>query len=227
MKFLRAFTLQVFFVLYVVELISAKPPKTLWQTGQLALWSDSLLTGALAYNWSAEMVMLRLPDGHIRTFSAAQVRRFDWFDQRQNKLRTFVSLESPLPINRTRQAFYEVWLNGPLTVVRRLKRAHGPFKRLFVNPTQCADTPMLSESLDQFDYFVHDEGRFLSLDWFYRDIYEPLLAAYDRELHQFIQDHNLNERTVLGRLILIDRFNYLSRHNPKTASVRSVSNALE
>lgn len=198
-----------------------------WHPGRLALSDQDTLKGDLSYNWSAEMVLLRQPNGHIRTYSAYQVREFEWFDFAQSKQRKFVSLSRSLAGQRTSQTFYEVCMDGSLPVVRRLKRPHGLFKRAFNHPGHYNDTQQLAQNMDYFEYFAYDDGRFLALDRFYTDIYEPRLATYDRELQTYMRNHNINERSLLGRIVLISQYNFLQQENQKTASNRSVDIAPE
>lgn len=198
-----------------------------WRAGQLTLQNDSIMTGELAYNWSAEIVMLRQASGCIRTFSARQVREFGWFDADLSKKRYFVSLTRPVTADKSEQGFYEVWLDGSLPVVRQLRRSRSMFRRSFERPVFYTDTRQLTQNPDQFDYFVYDDGQFWALDRFYTDIYAPLLARYDRELKQYVHIHNINDRSLLGRLVLIDRYNIMDRQNQQSASARTTGNGSE
>ena len=83
----------------------------------------------------------------------------------------------------------------------------------------------MSQNTDLFDYYVHDADRLMALDRFYVEIYEPLMTAYDRELQTYVQRHNLNTRTLLGRLVLIDQYNFLVQKDPRTASARGSINS--
>lgn len=215
------------FVLFFVSISSSKPLKTIWYSGELALFDNVTLKGDLSYNWSAEMVLLRQPNGHIRTYSAYQVKQFEWFDFAQSKQRKFISLSRELVDKRLNQTFYEVCLNGFLPVIRRLKRPHGLFKRAFNHPGQYNDTQQLAQNMDFFEYYAYDDGQFLALDRFYTDIYEPRLATYDRELQTYMRNHNINERSLLGRIVLIGQYNLLEQENQKTASSRSADIAPE
>jgi|GEM_PF-1552905 len=201
-------------------------PNPIWRNGQLTLWNRTTLQGDLSYNWAAEMILLRQTDGRVLTFSANQVNRFGWFDQALHKQRSFVSI-ADVADNNDRQAFFELCMDGPLAVVRRLHRPHGLFKRMFGNPAHYSDEPELAKSYEHFDYFVYDAGRLRAFDNYYLDIYDPLLMSYDRELKQYIMTHNINDRSLLGRLIIIDHFNHLVQQDPKTASVKLRSNVQE
>jgi hypothetical protein len=118
-------------------------------------------------------------------------------------------------------------MDGPLSVVRRLRKRHGLFKRAFGHPTHYTDQPTMAQNTDLFDYYVHDADRLMALDRFYLEIYEPLMTAYDRELQTYVQRHNINTRTLLGRLVLIDHYNFLVQKDPRTASARESVRAQE
>lgn len=220
MKSLLKFTFAFFFVLFLFDTSQAAQPKIIWRAGQLELWDRTTLEGDLTYNWAAEMVSLREAGGRVRTFSANQVARFSWFDYSVHKLRNFISLVRPINQEQEGQVFHEICMDGPLTVVRRLKKPHGLFKRWLNRPEQTNDQPAIAQDTDQFNYFVYDAGQLLDLDRFYKDIYTPLMTSYDRELNQYVERHNINNRTLAGRLVLIDRYNWMVQHDSKAASTK-------
>lgn len=205
--------------------IQASAQKIIWHAGQITFWNNTLLEGNISYNWLAEMVLMRQPDGRISTFSAEQVYSFGWFDYSQHKYRSFTSLQNKIAKGQTNQVFFEVCMDGSLTVVRRLKRPHGLWKRAFGHPSNFTDRPTIAKEPDHFDYFVHDAGRLVSLDRFYTDIYTPIMIIYDQELTRYVQRHNLNDRTLLARLVLIDQYNILVQHDTRTASARQYGTA--
>ncbi|RYF63556.1 MAG: hypothetical protein EOO39_28310 [Cytophagaceae bacterium] len=225
MKTVYTFTFSVFFVFFSLTAICASYPKVIWHAGHIELWDRTDLEGDLSYNWAAEMVSVRQEDGRIRTFSANQVARFGWFDYSQHRLRNFISLVKPVDKDLTNQAFYEVCMDGSLTVVRRLRQSHGLLKGLLSHPAHATDQPDMAQNMDLFDYFVYDAGRLLTLNRFYIDIYEPLMTTYKKELHQYIQIHNINDRTLPGRLVLIDRYNWFVQQDSKAASAKGVADA--
>lgn len=225
MKTLYTFLFSIIIVFFSSSPAQASHPKIIWHAGHIELWDRTDLEGDLSYNWAAEMVSIRQEDGRIRTFSANQVARFGWFDYSQHKLRNFVSLVKPVDKGRTNQVFYEVCMEGSLAVVRRLRQSHGLLKHLLTHPAQATDQPSLTENTDLFDYFVSDAGRLLAFNRFYIDIYEPLMATYQKELRQYAQTHNINDRALLGRLVLIDRYNWFVQHDSKAASAKGVSDA--
>ncbi|AKD57080.1 hypothetical protein [Spirosoma radiotolerans] len=225
MKKAYVFIFSTIFVLFSLTSSKASYPKVIWHAGHVELWDRTDLEGDLSYNWAAEMVSIRQEDGRVRTFSANQVARFGWFDYSQHKLRNFVALANPADKGLINQVFYEVCMDGSLTVVRRLRQSHGLLKRLLSHPTHATDQPSLTENIDLFDYFVYDAGRLLALNRFYTDIYEPLMTTFKKEIRQYVQTHNINDRLLPGRLLLIDRYNWFVQHDSKAASVKGVADA--
>lgn len=205
-------------VFFTVLPVQASSPKITWQTGHLLLWDKAVLEGDLSYNWAAEMVSLRQPDGRIRTFSANQVSEFGWFDYSQHKQRNFVALAKNLDKDRVSQSFFEICMDGSLAVVRKLRTRHGFLKRLFSHPVYSNDQPTLTQNTEHFDYFVYDAGRLLAMNRFYIDIYDPLMRGYERELRRYVLAHNIDDRTLPGRLVLIDHYNWLMQNDTKAAS---------
>lgn len=213
-------TIYLLIVLFFASPAQAALPETAWRTGHLTLWDKTVLEGELSYNWCIELVLFRQSDGRVRTFSADQVSQFSWFDFADLKERDFVSLSNPAKNARPGQIFVEVCMDGPLRVVRRLRPLRGFFKGVFSHPAHFTDQPAFAQNTDYFDYFVYDAGRLRALDRFYIDIYRPLMTTYDKELQAYVAIHNINDRTLPGRLVLIDYYNFLTQQDSRSASAR-------
>ncbi|GAB3890324.1 hypothetical protein GCM10028825_26750 [Spirosoma agri] len=188
--------------------------------------NKEIVYGDLSYNWSTETVLLRQPNGRVCAFSASQVEQFGWFDTKLDKQRSFIALSDQVD-PRDKRGFYEIYMDGPLAVVRKIRRPRGLFKRSFSHPAYYNDQPQLAQNTDLFCYFVYDAGRLRAFDRFYLDIYEPLMTAYAQKIQQYVDTHNINERSLLGRLVVVDHYNFLVQQDPETASVKAASNAQE
>ncbi len=222
MKLRFAIIFPLLITLFCVSPIFAALPKPNWHSGQITRWDKTILIGDLYYNWLMKTVLFRQADGRIRSFSANQVSQFGWFDFTTNTYRDFRVLNHQVAGDRSSQAFFEVCMDGPLTVIRQLKPLRGLRKHLFSHPAYFADKPALSQNTDFFDYFVYDAGRLRAVDRFYTDVYEPLMTAYKAKLDHYVQVHNLNNRTLLGRLVLIDQYNTMVRQEARMASVKGL-----
>ena len=219
--------LLLFIALFFVSKIHASTAGIIWHAGQATLWEGSILTGDVAYNWCAEAVQIRHRNGQISTFSSRQVREFGWFDYSMHKNRNFVSLSTSFKSEHPQLAFFEIFIDGQLPVIRRLDLPHGWLSRKLGHPKQYFDNPTLAQDTGLFTYFAYDEGQFLAVDHFYKEIYQPKLAMFDQELSRYSQVHNLNENTLLGKLMLINRYNFLAEENQKTASIKSENQFVE
>ncbi|MBD2700593.1 hypothetical protein IC229_08100 [Spirosoma sp. BT702] len=213
-------------VLFSVSFVQANVPKPSWQAGKIVLWNNEVLEGELVYNWLVETVQFRQEDGRIRLFPADQIRQFGWFDTHQNRQRDFMALTDVVSHPETYR-IYEVCMDGPLAVVRRLKRPRGLWKRTIGSPVHFNDKATLAQNPDFFDYYVHDAGRLLALDRYYKDIYEPLMTSYAKQIDTYTETHNINDRTLMGRLILISHYNTLVEQSSSTASARNLIQARE
>lgn len=223
MKLVYKLILSTLIVLFHVFSVQASLPKPTWKSGQLILLNHTLLEGDLSYNWLMETVLFRHTDGRVQTFSANQVDQFGWFDFSIHQYRKFKALASDDKTKPyTRHAFFEICMDGSLTVVRNLRQPHGLFKRVFSHPAYFVDQPIMAQNTDYFNYYVYDSGRLLALDRFYTDIYDPIMTAYDKVLKRYIYDHNINDRHLLGRLVLIERYNLLVQQEAKTASAKGI-----
>lgn len=220
MKIRYFLTLFAIIVLFHVFPVQAALPKPTWQSGKLILLDRTVLEGDLSYNWLMETVLFRQADGRVRTLSANQLSQFGWFDFSIHKYRDFKVLASDEPREPSRAAIFEICMDGSLVVVRHLRQRHGLLNRTFTHPTYFADRPEMAQNTDYFDYFVYDAGQLRALERFYLDIYEPLMRAHDKALQHYVQVHNINDRSLLGRLLVIDRYNTLVEQDAKTASAK-------
>ncbi|GAB3693991.1 hypothetical protein GCM10027592_14440 [Spirosoma flavus] len=214
-------------VLSSVHFAQAVAPKPVWRSGKVVLWDNVILEGELIYNWLVETVQFRQEDGRIRLFPANQLRQFSWFDTQLNRQRDFMALTNVAAEHPETYRIYEVCMDGPLAVVRRLKRPRGLWKRTLGNPTHFNDTAILAQEPDFFDYYVHDAGRLRALDRYYTDIYQPLMTSYAKQINTYTETHNINDRTLMGRLILISHYNTLVEQSSSTASARNLIQAQE
>ena len=186
----------------------ATPPGIHWLPGQLVLASGQTLTGDLAYNWAAEMVLFQRADGRVQTLSATQVQDFAWYDPAMHGYRFFVSVAGSVPTNPDAPAFFERMVSGPLSVYRRMRKPRGLVKRTFQHPERV--NPDQPDAPDYYyDYFAEADGKLRSFDRFYSDVYVPILSTFDTELQTFRLRNHLDERSARSRMRLISYYNTL------------------
>ncbi|GAB3942920.1 hypothetical protein GCM10028805_08300 [Spirosoma harenae] len=214
-------------VLFNVFSVQAATPKPIWYSGKVILWDKTSLEGDLSYNWLLESILFRQLDGRILTFSTKQVSQFGWFDFSVHKYRNFKALDNNEVKDQVHQSFFEICQDGPLIVVRRIKPLRGLRKHMFTNPTYYADQPSMVENSDLFDYFVYDAGRLRNIDRFHSEVYLPLMTTYDKQLQTYVQRHNINNRSLFGRLLLIHQYNMMVEQDAKLASTKATGIAPE
>ena len=184
--------------------LAANP--TTWTQGELILNDGTQLTGELNYNWKAEIVQLR-QQNTLKAYSAFQVKLFRYFDNQQNLLRSFTSVEFPVKTTLLRPVFLEEVVTGPLVVYRRLRHSLDPFR--VGNAADFASDGEFSKNIDMFTYFVFDGSSFADLDRFNQSIWPRLEQEFHTELHQYMHSHAVARNDTMGRLLLINQYNAL------------------
>ncbi|GAB4034550.1 hypothetical protein [Spirosoma gilvum] len=222
MKFRYVFTLITLIVFFLSFPIRASVPKPVWQRGKLVFWDRTSIEGDICYNWLTEMVLFRTSDGRVQAYSTNQVSQFGWFDFSVHKYREFQALTNENDRSPSKQAFFEVCQDGSLAVVRRLRARRGFRKIAFTHPAYYADHPAMAGNPDYFEYFANDGSRLRALDRFYADVYAPLMTRYDKQLQKYIDTHNINDRLLFGRLLLINQYNLMIEQDAKTASTKGL-----
>lgn len=192
-----------------------------WYEGKIVLTNNQQLQGKVCYSWDGEVVQLRLTDGRIRAFSAAQVSFFTVHDG-MSPVRLFTAL--PLSVGQQKQSsranqfvFLEEYLSGPLPVMRRLKVRKSLWGIKSRKPVSVVNTQEFYPEHDAYDYFVYDGSTFRDLAYYYRDI-EPLMVSHQRELTEFALKHKLNTRLTTVQLMLVNRYNQLTSKNAEVAA---------
>lgn len=180
-----------------------------WNNGKIVLKNGTVSTGDLNYNWKAEIVQLRLPSGAIKAYSAFQVDQFMYFDEGQNALRKFVSIDYPVKTTLNRRLFLEEFTNGPYMVYRRLRHSREPIRIKISKPTMYAKDNELVKDYDSFTYFVYNNNTFTDLDYFDRELWPKMEQEFGPELKQFIQARQINISSTISKLMIISHFNYL------------------
>jgi len=177
-----------------------------WNTGEVYLSDGALLKGELSYNWQAEVVLLR-QNKLVKAFSARNVTGFKFFDDAQNTLRTFITVTYPFRKHRRQSVIVEQLNNGLLTVYRVVWPKH-----LFLNMSHLInnkDVNLVKDESD-FDYFVADGTRITPLRDFNRKLWPRMTQLCGSTLQQYAKERGLTLDSTTDRLILINKFNYLT-----------------
>lgn len=198
------------FITVTVKLLAGTP---VWNTGYVVLHDGRRLEGQLNYNWKAEVIQVRLSDGLVKAYSAGHADAFVYFDDSQQLVRTFSSVNLPGPAWESRPVFLEEVSTGPLTVYRRLRHAHEFIK--IARASMYSNDSELIKDVDNFTYLVIDlEGQVFNLDLFDRAIW-PKMGTYQTQLTNYMKSRELDASTTIARLLLIHQYNYfcLDQHD--------------
>lgn len=185
-----------------------------WNTGKIELASGKQIEGKLCYNWVAEILEVKRFDGTLKAYSALQVNRFMYFDNEHNVLRTFVSVKFPVTPTRSHPIFLEVYITGPLTVYRRLRHQHEFIP--IAKPAKFGTDEQLYDNLDDFMYYVFDNGSIIDLTFFAHDLWPRLETEFGDQLNQYRIEQSLDLNATLSRLMLIAHYNILKTNTLAT-----------
>jgi hypothetical protein len=183
-----------------------------WPIGTVFLRSGLELTGTLTYNQKNEMVLLH-SDGSIKTFSAHQLRSFQFVQPDLGILRRFGAYPYRRGILGERLRFFEVILAGPFQVLRRDISPQGASR------SQLPSTPLALtyDYLTDFTYYVYYQGQFVSMDRFHKIVLPLLMKKYPQELSTLMKDRHW--LTLADQIRLINEYNFLeSRQQPLPAT---------
>lgn len=193
-----------------------------WNKGILQLTNGSQLRGELNYNWKAEIIQVKQPNGTIKAYSAPQIQQFTYYDNDANLLRRFVSVDLPVQSAMVRTFILEAIAEGPMMVYRRLRRMREVIK--FSKPTGYSSDNELLKDYDNFQYIVAlKSDSFVQLDDFNLAIWPQLEQEFGSELRQYIRAHGLDTSSTVSKLILISHYNSLRQHADEPEQNQSVT----
>ncbi|ARK11297.1 hypothetical protein [Fibrivirga algicola] len=203
-------------VAVTAELLAAQP---VWNNGYVILADGRKLEGQVNYNWKAEVVQVKMPNGLVRAFSAGHAATFVYYDTTQQLLRFFSSVNLPDSRQVLKPIFMEEVTTGSLSVYRRLRHTREFIKLL--RPSIYGDDTELIKEIDNFTYLViNTEGDVVDLNAFNQTLW-PAMIAYQNELSQYIRSREMDASSTLSRLLIINQYNYLLAQ--KTQAVQTVS----
>jgi hypothetical protein len=204
--------------------LGARAAEPAWNNGHVTLRSGEVIAAPMSYNWKAEVLQVRMPNGTRRAYSAHRVDSFCYYDSIQNVLRKFSTLEMPVSSAMIRPVFAEECAVGYYTVYRRLRHTKELFK--IVSPSLYDSDHELVKDSDNFDYFVVDvDGLTTGLNQFHEKLWPQMLTDYKVPLKQCVMTRQLDPHSTVGRLILINQYNYLTEHAPTRANRPTIGSA--
>jgi len=175
----------LYLVLHSFAVISQSGENFYWHQGQIFLDDQQIERGQIRFDYGSKMVMLR-QEGRIRTFTTVGIEYFVFYDQELRLNRTFSVIEYEFRPGYRRKEFFELLIDGPLTIVRD-------------------GIPRPYEQVD-YGYYVLDNTELLSIRRFKSKIWKKMYTNQP-EIKKIANenDANLKERRV--QFVLIDIYN--------------------
>ena len=96
------FSLLLYFGTYSLVCAQSSPTEGKWLRGRVVDSKDSLYIGSIKYSFKRKNVIIDL-GGKLKTFSARNVRYFEFFDASERQFRQFI----PLPYNKNSERTYK------------------------------------------------------------------------------------------------------------------------
>jgi hypothetical protein len=188
---------------------------TQWNRGGLVFRNGVEWEGELNFNWIAQVVQCR-QGGTIKAYAANQIQSFTYYDNQQDIIRKFVSLDCSTKHGRQRPRIVEEVFLGCLPVYRELYLSHGLIK--VVNLTGYNPTNERVKDTNNFTYMVYFGGKLLPLLQFYRQIWPNIKRPFHKELTQYALRSNTDLARTAGQLQLIHKYNSIIERNRLTLS---------
>ena len=160
-----------------------------WEPGVIHLDGESI-HGEVNYNPKMEVVFCK-KDGRIQTFSAHTVQHFEIYDKEAELIRIFSSMDAEGMGFQTKKVFYEIVVEGNLTLLRkgmpaRKPRPSGKYHRV---QNRIAEAKQKAEIV--YSYYVYQDDAIKEIKHIRKQVL-PLMHEQQGEMHQFIETNNLD-----------------------------------
>lgn len=201
------------FCLLITGLLSlpalAKKVPQEWEQGVIYL-ENQTLQGSISYDPKHDVVFYKL-NGQIQTFSAHAVDSFAFYDEEAGITRTFTAQNTDGNALQGRKEFYEIVVEGDLTLARK-----GRFTQLMRLQGNINPLPSLVRMANQsdaevvYDYYLMGERGLTEVRHFRKQVLS-LMADREKEMQQFVREFNFNFSNPLSYILLINYYNQLKK----------------
>jgi hypothetical protein len=178
-----------FQVLVISILVIGQPVE--WQEGVVVLHDGRVINGTIHYPKGFDLIFIRNNTERI-VLTADKIQLFRYYDSAANINRKFVSLKG----NRWGLQFYEVVVNGEVSVLRQLRRfaykAH-------------------PDEIDSYDYFTFVNYRLEPIMRFRNRVYPKLLEERPIEIQTYVHKEQLDLNQMKSALLIIMEFNRIKQ----------------
>lgn len=186
-----------------------------WNPGVVMLEGEQVLEGELKYDHKNGVIQCR-EAGRIKAFSSHGVTSFYYLNKDTNILHRFISVEQETKENYRRKEFYEIVLEGELTLLRKRNKSTDPVRK-----GHNASSSSLMHHILCYDYYVYRQGEMISVKKFKKNVL-PLMKDKKREVVSYADKKNMKLYYLMDQISLISYYNGLI-HGEKGTSHESLS----
>jgi hypothetical protein len=193
----------------LVQPVLASPIPQKWDQGQIFL-NGEVLTGDVSFHPQHDVVFYK-SDGQIKTFSPHTAASFSFYDEAAGLTRTFSALSPGTDGSQRQKAFYEITVEGDLTLARKGKFAKRKNARGNAHPLACfVMLPPQTEQDLVYDYYLVSAEGLTKIRHFRKQVL-PLMADREEEMAQFINSFSFNLSNPLSYILVINYYNQINR----------------
>lgn len=194
-------------------------PFQAWSEGEVVLMSGEKIEGLINIDYKLDIVQCKLEDGSIRAFSPVNVSHFSFFDQETKNRRFFAAINFENRYDYEHKSFFEVIINGELSVLRKGKYV----KRVPVRSGAATNYNVKTIVHHNYYAFTNDEQK--RIRNFRKDVL-PMMEEHEDKLKRYIKKHKLNVNELVDQLMVVNYYNYLGNPEYSTSNQPSVSRSV-
>lgn len=190
-----------------------------WSEGEVVLMSGEKIEGLINIDYKLDIVQCKRQNGSIMAFSPVKVSHFSFFDQEIKNRRFFAAINFENRYDYEHKSFFEVIINGELSVLRKGKYV----KRVPVRDGTSNHYNVKTIVHHNYYVFTNDEQK--RIRNFRKDVL-PMMEEHEEKLARYIKKHKLNVNELVDQLMVVNYYNYLGNPNYSTSSQQSVSRSV-
>jgi len=156
-----------------------------WYQGSIVLMDNNVLVGEMMVHLDFNALVFR-SDAGVIVLPDHKVHSFRYYDREQNINRQFVTLTN----QQKRPSFYELVINGEVSIVRTLDRWHS----------------QLRDDKEDYTYFFLHRKNLIPIRYFKRKILPDLLNTRP-DLNQWVKAERLDLNNEINALLIVKEYN--------------------
>lgn len=184
-----------------------------WNPGVIVLEDEQVLEGDLKYDYKNGVIQCK-EAGKIKAFSSHGVTSFYFINGSTNILQRFVSVEQKMGENYRRKEFFEIVLEGELTLLRQRNKSADPVRK-----GHTPSTDNMTHHILCYDYYVFYQGEMVKINKFKKNVV-PMMKDKKREIVNYADKKNLKLYYLMDQISLISYYNglvYAEKGKSKTS----------